>query len=75
VARTIITRDVGVTNHIMQNARIFVLHFQLVQHTLAPKATALGEITQNGHYAVQSHSRSWLSVPIESPYATLYYCI
>jgi len=29
--------------------------------------------TQNkGYYAVQGHSRSWRSVPIESPYATSY---
>ena len=32
-----------------------------------------GEITQNkGYYAVQGHSRSPMSVPIESPYATSY---
>jgi len=31
------------------------------------------EITQNnGHYAVQGHSRSPILVPIESPYATFY---
>jgi len=43
---------------------------------LAPKATALREMTRtDGHYAVQGHSRSPFSVPIESPYATSYYCI
>jgi len=26
----------------------------------------------NGHYVVQGHSRSPLSVPMESPYATSY---
>ena len=45
-----------------------------VNLTLAPKTTALGEITQNNsHCAVQGHSRSSLLVPIESPYATSYY--
>jgi len=40
---------------------------------LTPKATDLGEITQdNGHDAVQGHSRSPFSVPIESAYATSY---
>jgi len=33
----------------------------------------LGEITQNkSHYAVQGHSRSPISLPIEGPYATSY---
>jgi len=32
-----------------------------------------GKITQdNGHYAVQAHSRSPISIPMESPYATSY---
>jgi len=40
---------------------------------LATKATEFGAITQNnGHYAVQGHSRSPILVPIESPYATSY---
>jgi len=31
------------------------------------------EITENkGYYAVQGHSRSLMSIPIESPYATSY---
>jgi len=35
--------------------------------------TKFSEITQyNGHYAVQSHSRSPISVPIESSYTTSY---
>ena len=33
-------------------------------------------MTQNkGYYAVQGHSRSPMSVPIESPYATFYYWV
>jgi len=37
------------------------------------KATEFGEIRQNnGHYAVQGHSRSPILAPIESPYATSY---
>jgi len=37
------------------------------------KATEFGEITQNnGHYAVQGHSRSPILVPLEIPYATFY---
>jgi len=36
------------------------------------KATEFGEITQNnGHYAVQGHSRSLILVPIESPHIRL----
>jgi len=35
--------------------------------------TEFAEITQNnGHYAVQGHSRSPIFVPIESSYATSY---
>jgi len=37
------------------------------------KATEFVEITQNnGHYAVQCHSRSPILVPIQSSYATSY---
>jgi len=37
------------------------------------KATEVGEITQNnGHYAIQGHSRSLILVPIESSYTTSY---
>jgi len=37
------------------------------------KATEFGEITQNnGHYAVQVHSRSPILVTMESRYTTLY---
>jgi len=37
------------------------------------KLSEVGEITQNkGHYTVQAHSRSPMSVPIESPYAASY---
>jgi len=36
--------------------------------TLAPEAIEFGEITQNnGYYAVQGHSRSPISVPMENP--------
>jgi len=42
----------------------------MVKHTftsLAMKATKFGDIRQNnGHYAVQGHSRSPILVPIES---------
>jgi len=42
-------------------------HFDVI----GPEATEFGRITQNnGHYAVQSHLRSSILVPIESPYAT-----
>jgi len=35
--------------------------------------TKFGEITpNNGHYAVRSHSRSPILVPIESPYTNSY---
>jgi len=38
-----------------------------------PKSTEFAEITENnGHYAVQGHSRSPIVVPIESSYATSY---
>ena len=37
---------------------------------MSPKATALHQLTQsNGHHAVQGHSRSPISVPIESQYS------
>jgi len=40
---------------------------------LAPKAIILCEITCNdGHWAVQGHSKSPISVTIESLYATSY---
>ena len=40
----------------------------------SPKATEFSEMTQyiNGHYGVQGRSRSSISVPTESPYATSY---
>jgi len=39
----------------------------------APETTKFGKITQNkGHFAVQSHSRSQILVPIESSYTTSY---
>jgi len=40
---------------------------------LAPKDSEFGEIMQNiGHYVVQGHSRSPISVPMESLHATSY---
>ena len=40
---------------------------------MASKAIEFGEITQiKSYYAVQGHSRSPMSVPIESTYATSY---
>ena len=40
---------------------------------LAPKVSILCEITRNdGHCAIQGHSRSPIVVPIESQYATSY---
>jgi len=37
------------------------------------KAIEFDEITQNnGYYDVQGHSRSTMSVPIDSPYVTSY---
>jgi len=42
-------------------------------YVMATKANEFGEITQNsGHYDVQGHSGSPISVPIESPYTTFY---
>jgi len=39
----------------------------------AATAIEFGEITQNnGHYAVQGHSRSPTVVPVESSYTTCY---
>jgi len=59
--------------------RLFGLHFcrrhygstvLLAFLKLASQATASGEMRQNnGHYVVQSLSRSPLLVPIKSPYA------
>jgi len=49
---------------------------QLISHfcmKVAMKPTEFREITQNnGHYNVQSRSRSPILVPIESPYTTSY---
>ena len=39
----------------------------------APETTIFGKITKNeGHFAVEGHSRSPISVPIEISYATSY---
>jgi len=38
-----------------------------------PEAAKFGKITQNnGHLAVRGHSRSPISVPVETPYVTSY---
>jgi len=66
-----ITREARVRSYesyTMPKTRIFGLHFRRRQYVcliqFVPKATALGEMTQNnGHYAAESHSRSPLSVP------------
>jgi len=43
---------------------------------LAPKADVLREITRNdGHWAVQGHSRSSNLLPIELTYATINYIL
>jgi len=39
---------------------------------LASKAIKFGEKRKKGYYAIQDHSRSSRSVPIESPYVTSY---
>jgi len=45
----------------------------IMQTIQACKAIEFREINQNkGYYAVQGHSRSPMSVPIERPYATSY---
>jgi len=42
-------------------------------YVLERRFTTFSEITQcNGHYAVQGHSRSPISVPIKSLYTTSY---
>jgi len=49
------------------------LHVTTTVTQSACKAIEFGEITQNkGYYAIQGHSRSPISVPIERPYATSY---
>jgi len=50
-------------------------HYSLYSTTVtyfAINAIEFGEKRKKGYYAVQSHSRSSRSVPIESPYATSY---
>ena len=43
-------------------------------YAVRPEATKFTEITRNnGHYAVQGHSRSPIFIPIESSCATTYY--
>jgi len=55
-----------------QYLRTLGLYSSTVAH-LVSKAIEFGEKTQNkGYYAVQGHSRSSRSEPIESPYVTSY---
>ena len=69
-----------IVSDVSLKTRCFGLHFgeslgiSLTTFTqYAPKATKFAEITHNnGHYAVQGHSRSPILVPIESSYATSY---
>jgi len=50
-------------------AYIFVADFHLGE-VIGSKATESVKITQNnGHYSIQGHSMSSISVPMESPYA------
>jgi len=43
---------------------------------LAPKTVILCEIARNdGYWAVQTHSRSPILIPIERPFVTFYYWI
>ena len=70
-----------------RDVRIYILHYRsnrqsrsfLPQHlqpllrSSPPEITEFGEITQNnGHYAVQDHSRSPILVPIETSCAISY---
>ena len=49
------------------NVNLFATTSSITFTPCAPEATEFGEITQNnGHYAVQGHSRSPISVPIET---------
>jgi len=51
---------------------IFCGHYMSIFNHTACKAIEFDEMTQNkGYYAVQGHSRSPISVPIVSPYATI----
>jgi len=70
-------------NRTLLKARIFgkqefITKANYINVWLAPKATSLGEMTQNeviknnNHYAVQGHSRSPILAKIKSPYVTSY---
>ena len=58
------------SGRLIDRDNLIVVHYDVT----AFKATDFGEITQNNgrqDYAVQSHSRSPILVPIESPYIRL----
>ena len=67
-----------IINHTHSGNHVFGLHFcrrpsNFNRYVIGrrPQATEFGEVTQNNdNHAVQGHSRSPISVPIESPYAT-----
>jgi len=60
--------------HVLQNAIDLCIPPQIDAAVMLERMfTKFSEITQcNGHYAVQSHSRSPILVPIESSYTTSY---
>jgi len=70
-----------IRGHTLPKSRLFGLRFfgrTLYGYNFShcdvncPKDTEFGELTQNnGHHAVQGHSRSAFSVPIERPRTTL----
>jgi len=42
-------------------------------HVIGHESYQIGQ--NNGHYAVQGHSRSLILVPVKSAYVTSYYCL
>jgi len=59
-------------DHILTKSRFFCRRNFKNCAVIGTKSTRLGEMTQNnGYYAVQGHSRSTISVPIENPYDLL----
>jgi len=77
---SVISKNIAISD-ILSKTGFFGLHFcrehygskstNVINCPFVSKATEFGEVTQNnGHYAVQGHSRSPISVPIGSPYAT-----
>jgi len=61
--------------HALQNTIDSCINFSTDRrgYVLERRLTKFSEITQcNGHYVVQGHSRSSISVPMESSYTTSY---